>query len=517
MRRLLLSLLLCGLFAGQCLAAAADTLIVGRGVDANSLDPGECQNFDAILSVDHAFDGLVRYDGNSLNIVPALAVSWTMSEDGKTWIFKLRPGVKFHDGTPFNAEAVVFSLERQRDKSHPYYSKYFTRWTTKLDNVLKTEALDEMTVQITLKEPTPSLLANLSFYTGYIVSPTAVKNDKEGFRNKPVGTGYYKVNKWVKDEYIEYEANPDYWDGPPKAQKLILRVIPDNQIRLLALEKGDIHAAYNLDVSTYDAIKQNKDLELHTSISLGSMFMSLNAQKKPFDNLKVRQAVLHAIDRNRLFNIVFYGYGEFANQTLPSHWYGHNSNVKSLSHDPAKAKKLLAEAGFPNGFKVNLIAFTGARPYCPSPRDFVTLIKSDLARVGIDVDIQIMNWGTFREARDKGEYDMTLGGYIAGTLDPDGLLYVLEHSKFIRNLDRGNYPNYNNPEIDALLDAARATYDEKERDALYKKVAALIDEASVNVFVVHPMNALAARKNVKNLFIHGSTWVPLHKTYVEQK
>ena len=156
----------------------------------------------------------------------ALATSWTMSEDGLTWTFKLRKGVKFHDGTPFNADAVVFSLERQRDKKHPYYTDKFTRWDLKFSGIKETRKVDDYTVQIILKEKFPVLLANLAGYVGYIVSPTAVKADPKEFRNKPVGTGYFKFVKQVKDDYIEYVANKDYWDGPRRLTGSLSRLSP---------------------------------------------------------------------------------------------------------------------------------------------------------------------------------------------------------------------------------------------------------------------------------------------------
>ena len=163
------------------LAQAGGTLVVGRGADANSLDPPESQSFEAIKCADWSFDGLVRFEGNNHIIVPSLATSWSVAEDGLTWTFKLRQGVKFHDGTPFNADAVVFSFERQRDPEHPYYSKYFTRWKAKFGQIKLTEKVDDYTVKIHLTTPAPTMLANMAFYIGFIVSPTAVKMTKRVF------------------------------------------------------------------------------------------------------------------------------------------------------------------------------------------------------------------------------------------------------------------------------------------------------------------------------------------------
>ena len=187
--------------AASAYAATAETLIVARGNDANSLDPGEGTSFEAIKVADWTFDGLVRFNGNSHEIVPALAESWTISEDGLTWTFKLRQDVTFHDGTPFNAKAVEFSLERQRDPEHPFHCSECRRWSAKFAAIEKTTAIDDHTVEIKLTDPSPALLVNLAFYVGYIVSPTAVMADLEGFRSNPVGTGPFKFVKWERDNF----------------------------------------------------------------------------------------------------------------------------------------------------------------------------------------------------------------------------------------------------------------------------------------------------------------------------
>jgi len=498
-----------------CPASAGGTIIVGRGADANSLDPPEGQSFEAIKCSDWSFDGLVRFDGNTQKIVPALATSWDISDDGLVWTFKLRKGVKFHDGTPFNADAVVFSFERQRNKSHPYYQKTFARWGAKFAQVKLTKKIDDYTVQIILKKPAPAMLVNLPFYIGYIVSPTAVKKDKEGFRNHPVGTGYFKFVKWVKDDYIEYEANKDYWDGPPKVDRLIVKVIPDNEVRLLALKKGEIHFAYGIDYTHFADIEKNPNIKLYNTTTLGIQCIAMNAQKKPFDDVRVRRALNYAINTKRIFQTVFYGYGLKAKQVIPPGWLGHNPDIPDYEYNPEKAKKLLAEAGYPNGFKTDIISWTNPRPYCPAPRDEVTLVKSDLKKIGIDVDIKMMRWNTFRATRGKGEYGMTMGGWISGTLDPDGILYPLYHSKFIRKLDAINWARWSTKESDKSLEKARATYDEKVRDELYKKVAMEIYKGAPDVFIAHPIASIAARSDLKNIFIHPSHWVPLHNVYFE--
>jgi peptide/nickel transport system substrate-binding protein len=500
---------------GLAMPAMADTIIVARGNDSQSLDPAEGTSFEDIKVDDWIFDGLTRFDGDSLEIVPGLAESWEVSDDGLVWTFHLREGVTFHDGTPFNAEAVEFSFERQRDPEHPYYNPRAGRWSAKFGSVEKTTAIDDMTVEIQLSQPEPSMFVNMPFYIGAIVSPTAVMADPEGFRDHPVGTGAFKFVRWEKDNFIELEANPDYYLGAPKAERVVVRTIPDNDVRLLALKKGEVHLIYGVPFAQFDDVESDPDTTLYTAPTLGISMMSMNTEREPFGDVRVRQAMNHAINRDRIFKTVFFGRGDKADQVMPPSWWGHDDSIEGYAYDPEKAKELLAEAGYPDGFETTLLAWTNPRPYLPSPRDVVALVKSDLANVGVDVDIQMMNWGAFREARGTGDYGMTLGGWISGTLDPHGMVYPLYHSSYIREQDALNWGRLADPELDALLVEAGALYDSEARAPLYAEAQRKIHDSARDVMFAHPITQMAARSNLKDVFIHQSNWVPLYQAHFE--
>lgn len=507
--------ILMGFAAGAILLSAAvaqaQTLVVARGSDSNSLDPAEGTSFEAIKLADWIYDGLVRFDGNSHKIVPALAESWTISDDGLLWTFKLRDGVKFHDGTPFNADAVVFSLERQRDKDHPNHCTECRRWRSKFAAIEKTEKVDDLTVAIKLSEPAPALVVNLAFYVGYIVSPTALKADPENFRTNPVGTGPFKFVKWERDNFIELVRNDDYYQGAPKVEKLVVRVIPDNNVRLLALKKGEVHLIYGVPFPQFGEVESDPNLNMLVNSTLGISFVAMNTERKPFDDIRVRRAVNHAINRDRIFKTVFFGRGELANQVIPPSWFGHSKNVTVYDYDPEKAKALMKEAGVGDGFKTDLLTWEAPRPYLPAPRDAVSLIKADLANIGIDVEIRTMKFGPFRAERGKGDYGLSMGGWISGTLDPDGIIYALFHSSGIREKDALNWGRFRNAELDESLEKARANYDQDARTPLYQRAADIIAENSTSIFLAHPITAIATRKELKNVFIHDSNWVPLHE------
>ena len=294
-----------------------------------------------------------------------------------------------------------------------------------------------------------------------------------------------------------------------------MRVIPNNDVRFLALKKGEVHLAYGVPFPQFDEVESDPAMTLHQSSTLGISFMAMNTEKPPFDDIRVRQAVNHAINKDRMFQTVFFGRGEIANQVIPSTWWGHSANATVYNYDPEKAKALLAEAGFADGFETTLTSWTNPRPYLPAPRDAVSLIKADLANIGIEVNVQTMNWATFRESRGKGEYGMTMGGWISGTLDPDGIIYSLFHSRYIREKDALNWARYRDDELDSLLEQARGIYDQDARAPLYEQVADKITGASIGSFFAHPITAIATRSNLKNVFIHDSNWVPLHEAVLE--
>jgi peptide/nickel transport system substrate-binding protein len=239
----------------------------------------------------------------------------------------------------------------------------------------------------------------------------------------------------------------------------------------------------------------------------------MNTEKEgPLTNLKVRQALQYAVNEDRLFKTIFYGYGEKAKQCVPSTWWGHNPSIPAYEYNPERAKKLLAEAGYPNGFKITFLGFTDPRPYCPAPTDYVTLVKSDLEKIGVKVDIRMMLWNSYRAERVKGNFDLCLAGYSSGTQDTDALVYAMFHSS---RTGLENIARLRSPIVDRLLDEGRSIYDTDKRAKIYQQLASEIHKISPWLMSVHPIVSLAARSEVKNIFIHGSTWVPLHKVNLE--
>ncbi|GAI88402.1 unnamed protein product, partial [marine sediment metagenome] len=258
-------------------ASAEGTLVFGSSGDAVRLDPAAVTDGESIQRMDNIFEGLVEYEAGSVLIQPCLATSWEASADGTEIVFNLRKGVKFHDGTDFNADAVVFSFARQYDTTHPYnqYGEW-AYWGYMFGDVDRMEKIDDYTVKLVLKRPNASIMTSLAMFTVNAVSPTNAEKYKEDAFKNPCGTGPFKFVEWVKDDHITLEANEDYWRERASLDKLIFKVIPDPSARLMALEVGEVHGIEHLDPAHFDKVEANKDLKLLSEPGMNVGYMAMN-------------------------------------------------------------------------------------------------------------------------------------------------------------------------------------------------------------------------------------------------
>jgi peptide/nickel transport system substrate-binding protein len=494
--------------------AWAQTLVYGRGSDSLTLDPAMATSSEDFKIADWVFDGLVRFDGPTTKIAPALAESWERSEDGLSWTFRLRKGVKFHDGTPFTAEAVKVSFERQFIKDHPSYSPRFVRWEGKLGPMTSVEVVDEHTLKLNFKQPQPALLYNLAIYPAFIASPTPIAGKPEGMMEKPVGTGPFKFVRWEKNNLIELVRNNDYWGEVPKVERLIVRVIPENDVRLLALQKGEIHLTDDVPFNRINDLKADPALDIQTVGAIGFSGLWLNVEKGPLKDIRVRKAIQKAINRDRVFKVTFFGLGELGQQAMPPGEVGHSGNLPKYDYDPKGAKALLAEAGFPNGFDLQFMAFANPRPYFPSPTDGIAVIQADLKAVGIRANVSMATWSDWITRRRAGDFGMTIGGWTASTVDPEGVITPVFHSDYI---GADNASRFKDPKVDSLLDQARGTYDETERQRLYAEAMNVIADQAVAVFLAHPVYSLGVRAEVKGVYRNPANQVYLNNATLQKK
>jgi ABC-type transport system substrate-binding protein len=529
-----IAIIICGLMLVASFSGCMETtplvtekvLIFACSGDAVKLDPADVTDGESTGRTDSIFEGLVEYKSGSAEIQPCLAKSWVTSPDGKNITFTLEQGVKFHDGTDFNADAVVFSFERQYNTSHPYHQYgEWIYWGTYYTDISSVEKIDNYTVKIKLSKVNAEIMTMLAMFTVSIVSPTnAAKWGTDVFKH-PCGTGPFKFVEWVKDDHITVEANKEYWRGAPKLDKVIYRVITDASARLLAIQAGEIHGMEYPDVASLASIKANSNLQLLTQSGMNVGYLAMNngygyydtnnnskhdqneswvktpGYFEPFTNKSVRQSVNYAINKTSIVENLYKGTAIVAKNGMPPGELGYNDAIVDYPYDPDKARELLTEAGYPNGFNTTLWVMPVSRPYMYDPSKIGEAIQSYLKAVNITVQIYQIDWSTYLAKTEAGEHPMCLLGWTGDTPDPNNFmsLYVANSCLIGGAL---NVAFYNNTEVQDRVSAALRTYDANERARLYKEAQEIIHEDAPYVYLAHANQNMVFTKNVQGFVLN---------------
>jgi len=518
-------------------ASASETLIFAISVDVDQLDPGDT-SVDQVVG--NIFEGLVKFKAGSTSIEPSLATSWEISADGKEITFHLRKGVKFHDGTDFNADAVVFSFARQYDLNHLYhqYGKW-SMWGYIFYDVDRMEKIDDDTVKLVLKRPNVSILNSLAIYQVSIVSPTNAEKYQEDAFKHPCGTGPFKFVEWVKSDHVTLEANEDYWRERAKLDQLIFKVIPDASARLMALEVGEVQGMEFPNPADFDRIKHNKDLVLMTQPGTNVGFLAMNTGYgyidenknnirdidseplvktpgyfEPLTKKKVRQAINMAIDKQAIVDNIYMGTAVKAKNGMPPFMLGYNDDIVDYPYDPAKAKQLLAEAGYPDGFEVTLYVMPVSRPYMSDPFKTSEAIQSYLAAVGIKVKFYQVDWAHYIQETKDGKHQMCLLGWAGDSGDPDNFMNVYSTNSASIGMAQ-NRAFYINDVVQELLSPALATYDDEKRAPYYKKIQEMVHEDAGWVYLFHLTQNVVFRNNIKGFILNPISMVFFYPVWVE--
>src|SRR6266446_8910353 len=406
-------------------AQPAGTLVVGLVAEPVNLDPAQVTDLNSNRVGRRIVETLVTFPDESTQIVPGLAESWTVSKDGLTYTFKLRKGIAFHDGTPFNAPAVKFSIERQINPEHPAsklgkypFAAYF------FGNVKAVEVMDDATVRFILKEARASFLAVLTAGAASIVSPSAAMKAGQDYAVAPVGTGPFKFVQWDRGQRVILEKNPTYWRFPVRVDRVIFRSVTEDQARLTELLTGALDLIVGTPPDFVAQLENHPKVTLQRQVGAHVWYLGFNNSKKPFDDKRVRQALNYAVDKEAIVRDVLKGTGAVSmGPVLPGTW-GDEGGLKAFPYDPERAKKLLAEAGLPSGFSTTLwVPESGSG--MQSPVAMSTIIQSNLKAVGVNVALQTMEWGAFLAKLRTKEQEMFALSWMAGAEDPDLVMYPL--------------------------------------------------------------------------------------------
>ena len=481
-------------------SSTPQVLVFGRGADSVSLDPGIVTDGESFKVTQNLFETLLNFGEEDTTIHPGLAKEWTVSDDGLTYTFQLQEGVKFHDGTDFNAEAVIKNVNRWKGGTEEEFYYFNSMFKAEGEDVIKDVTADgDYTVVFTLSRPQAPFLKNLAMSPFGIASPTAFEAAGESFGDNPVGTGPFKFVEWKRTETITIEKFTDYWQaGLPKLDKVIFRSIPDNSARLNALTSGEIDLADGINPSDGKTVEGNAELQLIERPSMNIGYLGLTNTRPPFDNKLVRQAVNYAIDKQAIVDAFFEGRAQVAANPMPPSISGYNDAISPYPYDPEKAKALLAEAGY-DGKEIELWAMPVPRPYMPDGAKVAEVIQKNLEDVGIKSKIVTFEWATYLEKAKDGEADAFMLGWTGDNGDADNFIYTLLDKD---NIKSNNYAYYSNDEVHDLLIKAQSETDENVRNDLYKKAQEIIHDDAPWVPLAHSTPLLAAKAGVKGFVPH---------------
>lgn len=479
------------------------TLIYATPADVVNLDPAQGAGSPATVVQAMLFNYLVK-NTPTLQIEPDLATSWKV--DGLKWTFNLRQGVKFHDGTPFNAQAVKAHFDRMLGPEKPNRA---SRWVPYLDSVA---VVDDATVTFTTRFPDPFFLDRLASDSGAIPSPTAVQKYGQDFRRNPVGTGPFKFKEWIPDERVVVVRNDEYWGEKAYLDQVVIRPIPEAGARAIALEAGDVQLAAQIAPEQLPRIESNPNLRIETQATVLYMTVGLNNFKKPFDDVRVRQALNYAVDRPAIARNIYQGLADPVAGAIPRDATG-AAPVEGFEYNPAKAKQLLADAGFPNGFSTTL---TGPKGRYPKDFELQQAVQQQLAAVGVKVNLDIVEWARYLElvrlAPDASPLVMWLDGWQSQTAtDVLDQRYGCESFR-----PKGvNLHGYCNRDLDKLVEEARRTLDEPRRNALLLEAQRIIAQDAPSIWGVAPKQIAGMSKKLRQplqfvtevLTVNEKTWL----------
>lgn len=481
-------------------SSTPQVLVFGRGADSVSLDPGIVTDGESFKVTQNLFETLLNFGEQDTTIHPGLAKEWTVSDDGLTYTFQLQEGVKFHDGTDFNADAVIKNINRWKGGTAEDFYYFNSMFKAEGEDVIKEVTADgDHTVIFTLSRPQAPFLKNLAMSPFGIASPTAFEAAGDKFGDNPVGTGPFKFTEWKRNDSITIEKYADYWkEGLPKLDKVIFRSIPDNSARLNALTAGEIDLADGINPSDGVQIEGNAALQLIERPSMNIGYLGLTNTRAPFDNKLVRQAVNYAINKEEIVNAFFEGRAQVAANPMPPSISGYNEAIEPYPYDPEKAKALLAEAGY-DGKEIELWAMPVPRPYMPDGAKVAEVIQKNLEDVGMKSKIVTFEWATYLDKAKDGEADAFMLGWTGDNGDADNFIYTLLDKD---NIGSNNYAYYSNEEVHELLIKAQSETDENVRNDLYKKAQEIIHEDAPWVPLAHSTPLLAAKAEVKGFLPH---------------
>ena len=502
-------------------------LVASYATDATSLDPAGQNDLPSDQRRNVIYEGLFYLDEN-LEPQPRLATDYEQKDDN-TWVFNLREGVKFHDGTDFNAEAVKASFERITDPA------VASSRANIFEMISEINVIDDYTLEIVTEYPFAPLLNYLAHDGAGIVSKAVIDEDYQNaidksdldisldefyesrekggddyeeiankvgqnvgeiVEQKPIGTGYMKFQSRTPGEKIVVERFDDYWDEPAKLDTITFKVVVEDASRIAELESGQSHFIQGFDNAQWDRIENSPDMETYPVYNLSNEYIGMNTTKGPLEDKKVRQAIAHMVDKEAIMEGIYYGIGREMKGAIQEEILGYNEDLEDFDYNPEKAKELMKEAGYEDGFDLTIMTNDS-----PERVDLAVFMQEELKKIGINLEIEQLEWGAYLEAVSNGEHDLFLLGWPNPVGDPDQSFWPLVHSSM--QGAGGNRSFYENEEVDQLLEQGRQEQDEDKRAEIYQEVDKILIEDQPFVSIRQAQSANAARTEVEGLEINN--------------
>jgi dipeptide transport system substrate-binding protein len=490
---------------------AAKTLVFCSEGSPENFYPGintTGTSFDANSQI---YSRIVDFERGGTKVVPGLAERWTISPDGKEYTFFLRKGVKWHSNKnfkptrDFNADDVIFAIERQWKEDNPYFKvtssnhSYFNDMGMPklISSVVK---LDDYTVKFTLNKSEAPFLSNLAMeYAGIQSKEYADAMLKAGTPEKidqePIGTGPFYLVQYQKDAIIRYKAFDQYYGGKAKIDDLVFSITPDASVRWAKLQKGECHVMPYPNPADLEAMKKDPNIQILEQAGLNVGYLAYNVLKKPLDNVKVRKALNMAVNKKAIIDAVYLSTGVVAINPIPPTMWSYNTSIKDDAYDPAAAKKLLAEAGYPNGIEIDIWAMPVQRPYNPNARRIAELMQADFAKVGVKAEIKSFEWGEYRKRMQNGEHMTGMLGWTGDNGDPDNFLHTLLGCDAAKT-NGSNVSKWCYQPFEDLVLKAKTTSNQAERTKLYEQAQVIFKEQAPWMTIAHAVQLKPIRKEV---------------------